>query len=158
MSQRDLPHCGSRMEFSGKFVGNMPSTCLKMFTHLSEPHHTMEAWRDVRIWNATKGSRDRPVARPALFYSAEHASWLSLVAFWLDWPPKTMSNGPPLGPLCGEMGMHCAQTPHGNSRKTSTRWAKIWIVFGFLFISNVFHTYWSVGNNINCYHTYVFSS
>ena len=42
-------HSGPRMEFSGTLVGNMPSTCLKMFTHLSEPHHTMEAWRDVKI-------------------------------------------------------------------------------------------------------------
>ena len=42
-------HSGPRMALSGNLVGNMPSTCLKMFTNLSEPHHTMEAWIDVRI-------------------------------------------------------------------------------------------------------------
>ena len=55
------------MAFRGNLVGNIRSTHSAIPGDLPKPPPTVEVWGDLRFENATKGSRDRPVAGHALF-------------------------------------------------------------------------------------------
>ena len=60
-------HSGPRMAFRGNLVGNIRSTHSRIPRDLPKPPPMVEVWGDLRFENATKGSRDRPVAGHALF-------------------------------------------------------------------------------------------